>query len=1336
MAIDRERWRLVSELLDQTLELSPTARSEFLDRACAGDGELRAEVEALLEADRQTEGILEAPAYAAALFDDIRQAAEAGAPAAENRGVPEADELVGRALGPYRVIRRLGAGGMGVVYEAEDTRLKRHVALKLLPRGWAGNPAAKERFIREARAASALDHPNICAIHDISETEGGRMFLVMAYYQGETLARRLKRGPLAIEEACDVAVQVARGLERAHVAGIVHRDVKPANVMVTGGREVRGDSADRAHPEGYPPDRVHADRVHADRVKILDFGVAKVTGEGALTRTGSSVGTPYYMSPEQASGEAIDGRTDVWSLGVVLYEMLAGRRPFSGDHQVAVLNAILHRDPEPLRGWRPEVPEELERLVADALAKDPGERCASISELLARLEPYGQTAGLSGVTRPYAPRAAAAGQSGVSIKTVLLTELADAAGLAAELGDRRLIAASAAHDRRARDLLAEYGGSEVDKTDAFQLVLLFERPIDAVGYALAYHRQVAELSSGHGVEAEARVGLHLGEVSLRYNPPQDVARGAKAIELEGLSRTLAARVLSLAGRRQTLATQGAFDLARRASGDGQPLSEAVRWVAHGSYFFDGFTEPMEVFEIGAEGFAPLAAPGDSERAYRASQAEDAIILGWRPAAGQPLPERRHWILGQKVGEGGFGEVWLASHDKTSERRVFKFCYEAERLKSLEREVTIFRLIREALGSREDIVRILGWNFDQAPYYLESEYTEGGDLADWAAQQGGLAAVPLATRLDLVAQVADALAAAHSLGILHKDVKPANVLITAGSAGEPRIRLTDFGVGAVADRSLLSGSGITLRGLTRDETRATAGTQLYQAPEILEGRVPTIQADIYALGVLLYQMVVGDFSRALARGWRRHVDDDVLRDDVACFVDGTPERRPASAGEIAERLRRLETRRRARQAAERARAAAERARRRRRVLGAAVVALALFGTTMTLQERRARQQAQRAEREAEAARQVSGFLEGLFQMADSSEARGETVTAREILERGAQKIEELEDQPEIQARLMDVMGGVYMSLRLYAQALPLFEEALEKRREIYGPEHAKVADSLNRLARCLWSLTRYREAEPRFREALALRRKLLGEDHESVAETLCELGDLRVETGDLEAAETLYVDCLEIRRRRFAAPHEAIAMALSNLAWVRDFQHRDEAAAELYPQALEMFRRVHGNDHTDVVIVLNNYGYFLMRAGAVATAELYFREASAIDRKLAPEGMGWPLVQSNLALTLNLQQRHQEAEGLARESAVRLEERLGRDDWRSAYAAGILGESLIGLGRFEEAEELLIPSCELMRRKMDQTPHAPQAADRLIALYEAWGKDLEAERYREIRSRYP
>ncbi len=262
--------------------------------------------------------------------------------------------LVGQTLSHYTILEHLGSGGMGVVYKAQDLKLDRTVALKFLPPDLTRDPEAKQRFIHEAKAASALQHNNICTVHDIDETPDGQLFIVMDFYEGETLKEKIEHGPLTILDAVDIAIQVSQGLARAHEHGIVHRDIKPANIMVT------------------------ADGVS----KIVDFGLAKLSGQSRLTKTGSTLGTAAYMSPEQARGEEVDQRTDIWSLGVILYEMLSGHLPFRSEHDAALIYSILNEDPKPIDQIRSDVPQQLSNTLRKALEKSPSERYGLATDLL------------------------------------------------------------------------------------------------------------------------------------------------------------------------------------------------------------------------------------------------------------------------------------------------------------------------------------------------------------------------------------------------------------------------------------------------------------------------------------------------------------------------------------------------------------------------------------------------------------------------------------------------------------------------------------------------------------------------------------------------------------------------------------------------------------------------------------------------------------------------------------------------------------------------------------------------------------------------------------------
>jgi len=347
-----ERYQQIGDIFHAALEFDVERRATFLDQACAGDEALRHDVESLIASHEQASDFIKAPALAVA----------AGLLAER-----EADEMIGRTAAQYKFLSVLGTGGMGRVYLVEDTRLGRRVALKFLPEYFTNDKNRVHRFHREARAASALNHPNILTVYEVGQMEGAE-FIATEYVEGETLRARLTGTPFSLREALDVAVQVAEAIAAAHQAGIVHRDLKPENIMVRRDRYV----------------------------KVLDFGLAKLTENLASPEAGASnvptrlaietnpgvvMGTAEYMSPEQARGLAVDARTDVWSLGVVVYEMVAGKRPFAAATHGDTVVAILEREPAPLLYYARHAPNELERIVAKALTKDLEERYQTVKEM-------------------------------------------------------------------------------------------------------------------------------------------------------------------------------------------------------------------------------------------------------------------------------------------------------------------------------------------------------------------------------------------------------------------------------------------------------------------------------------------------------------------------------------------------------------------------------------------------------------------------------------------------------------------------------------------------------------------------------------------------------------------------------------------------------------------------------------------------------------------------------------------------------------------------------------------------------------------------------------------
>ncbi|RPJ60075.1 MAG: serine/threonine-protein kinase [Acidobacteria bacterium] len=354
-----ERWRQIRQIYNSALECKPELRGALLKEACAGDETLRKEVASLLDQEGRSQGFFDSPA--------VDVAAQA---LAKDQAQEPPPDLTGQTLSHYRILEKIGEGGMGVVYRAEDTRLKRSVALKLLPADRLSDPERKRRFVREARAASALNHPHIVTIHDIDQDDG-LDFIAMEYVAGKTLDRQIPRKGMGLDKALGLGIQIADALAAAHAAGIIHRDLKPSNIMVT----------------------------DSGQVKILDFGLAKLTersepdaeedrstGSSARTEAGMILGTVTYMSPEQAQGKKVDARSDIFSFGAVLYEMISGRRAFEGESVGESLAAIIRDEPKPLSQVRHAVPDEFARIIHRCLRKEPDRRFYSMSDVRVELQ--------------------------------------------------------------------------------------------------------------------------------------------------------------------------------------------------------------------------------------------------------------------------------------------------------------------------------------------------------------------------------------------------------------------------------------------------------------------------------------------------------------------------------------------------------------------------------------------------------------------------------------------------------------------------------------------------------------------------------------------------------------------------------------------------------------------------------------------------------------------------------------------------------------------------------------------------------------------------------------
>ncbi|HSI46948.1 MAG TPA: tetratricopeptide repeat protein [Ideonella sp.] len=662
------------------------------------------------------------------------------------------------------------------------------------------------------------------------------------------------------------------------------------------------------------------------------------------------------------------------------------------------------------------------------------------------------------------------------------------------------------------------------------------------------------------------------------------------------------------------------------------------------------------------------------------------------AAGETPPLRPHWVLREKLSSGGRNEVWLARHAKTGQPRVFKFARDADGLRALKREVTVFRLLREAPGAGEHLLEILDWNLDEPPWFIECPFIAGGNLAHWCEQGGGIAAIDLSLRLALIAQAADTLAAAHDTGVLHKDVKPGNVLVDLDAQGRPLVRLADFGSGRLIDLERLARLEITRLGFTQSLDLPgddSSGTPLYLAPELLAGQPPTLRSDIYALGVMLYQIVAGDFRRPLAPGWERDVTDPLLCEDIRACADVDPARRLADARVLAQRLRDLAARReqQARAQAEQARtqqlqARLDRLRTRRPWLVASMLLLLLGLAVSTQQWLRANRANQLALRESALAAAVNRFLtDDLLAGADPLHAGRRDVRVSEVLARAQQQAAtRFAGRPEQEAAVREAVGKAYAGLSDYDTAERELRQAM------------KLLDGLPQ--------ARAR----RDQQQLALIELLLAAEHMDVASREA---DALAARGPLAADTALGLDTarawLDFRAGNHARAISAMeALRGRHLALAAEQPERTQAFLQRLGEAYVLANR--GKEAIEV------FGDLLKRQTA-----LYGQR----DARLVP-----PLI--GLGQGFEWADRNEEALPLLERAASMARETLGEEHDLTLTAAGELAGVYETLQRFDAAEAEYQRLLAILRRRFGEDYLITrEITSNLGVLYDNMGRSADA-----------
>ncbi len=596
---------------------------------------------------------------------------------------------------------------------------------------------------------------------------------------------------------------------------------------------------------------------------------------------------------------------------------------------------------------------------------------------------------------------------------------------------------------------------------------------------------------------------------------------------------------------------------------------------------------------------------------RSVAAPPATDLGFQP--GQSAPGRDQWKFVRRLDASTHSEVWLAEHGKTREPRVFKYAADGIRVTSLKREVTLARLLRDSLGERPDFVRVLEWNFDSRPYYVESEFC-GPNLAEWAETRGGLPAIPLPVRLRIIVDIAAAVAAAHAAGVLHKDLKPANILVSPragspGTADEFQVKVADFGSGGLTDPARLSALGITNLGFTRTlngDSDALTGTLMYLPPEVLAGQGPTAAADVYALGVILYQLLAGDFRKPLSPGWEANIEDPLLREDIADAACGDPARRLSSVALLLERLQSLDRRRSERreleQAHDRAQVAERRldqARARRPWVAAAILTL-VAGLAVSLVLYR------RANRETAIASEINKFLsDDLLGRADPFQSGTSQESLSAAVKDASPKIDrQFADAPNVAARLHLTIANALDNRSDFAGARPEYERAAALYVQSDGPlSQDSVIAQLQRAAM---------EARSYQKDSLPVAKSLVSQQEALIA--------------------------------RMPLPRAEIPVWLASARGMIALIGNDaRSAAAQFQMACDSARKLASFDENARLKFQRNLAFASIRAGDGATAERLFRELiAAFTRTSGADSPSVLRVRLNLAQAFMIEGKNREA----------------------------------------------------------------------------------------------